>query len=63
MRDRYGRNEYGESFWTARRSIEAGIRLVSDNWIFITTAAKVDNVWEAHGGLGDLEQGSRDMEC
>ncbi|MFO0906259.1 MAG: DUF1501 domain-containing protein [Pirellulales bacterium] len=56
-RDRYGRNEYGESFLTARRLVEAGIRLVNVNWMFITPAAKVYNVWDAHGGLGDLEHG------
>ena len=29
IRDRYGRNEYGESFLLARRMVEAGVRLVS----------------------------------
>jgi hypothetical protein len=57
VRDRYGRNEYGESFLTARRLVEAGIRLVSVNWMFITPAAKVYNVWDTHGGLNDLEHG------
>jgi hypothetical protein len=57
IRDRYGRNEYGESFLTARRLVEAGIRLVTVNWMFITPAAKVYNVWDAHGGLNDLEHG------
>jgi hypothetical protein len=57
VRDRYGRNEYGESFLTARRLVEAGIRLVTVNWMFITPAAKVYNVWDAHGGLNDLEHG------
>ncbi len=56
-RDRYGRNEYGESFLTARRLVEAGIRAVTVNWMFITPAAKVYNVWDAHGGLNDLEHG------
>ncbi len=56
-RDRYGRNEYGESFLTARRLVEAGVRLVTVNWMFITPAAKVYNVWDAHGGLHDLEHG------
>lgn len=57
-RERYGRNEYGESFLTARRLIEAGIRLVSVNWMFITPQSKVYNVWDVHGGLGDLEHGA-----
>jgi hypothetical protein len=56
-RDRYGRNEYGEGFLTTRRLIEAGIRLVTMNWMFITPKAKVYNVWDAHGGLNDLESG------
>jgi len=56
-RDRYGRNEYGESFLTARRLVEAGVRLVTVNWMFITPQAKVYNVWDAHGGLKDLEHG------
>ncbi|MDB5387451.1 MAG: hypothetical protein JWM11_3097 [Planctomycetaceae bacterium] len=58
IRDRYGRNEYGESFLTARRLIEAGVRLVTVNWMFITPRAKVYNVWDAHGGLMDLDQGA-----
>ncbi|MFN8705809.1 MAG: DUF1501 domain-containing protein [Planctomyces sp.] len=57
VRDRYGRNEYGESFLTARRLIEAGVRLVTVNWMFITPRAKVYNVWDTHGGLNDLEFG------
>lgn len=57
IRDRYGRNEYGESFLTARRLVEAGVRLVTVNWMFITPRAKVYNVWDAHGGLNDLEHG------
>ena len=57
IRDRYGRNEYGESFLTARRLVEAGVRLVTVNWMFITPRAKVYNVWDAHGGLHDLEHG------
>ena len=57
VRDRYGRNEYGESFLTARRLVEAGIRLVTVNWMFITPRAKVYNVWDTHGGLNDLEHG------
>lgn len=58
VRDRYGRNEYGESFLTARRLVEAGVRLVSVNWMFITPASKVYNVWDTHGGIGDLEHGA-----
>jgi hypothetical protein len=56
-RDRYGRNEYGESFLTARRLVEAGVRIVTVNWMFITPELKLYNVWDAHGGLNDLEHG------
>ncbi len=58
LRERYGRNEYGDSFLTARRLVEAGVRLVTANWMFITPLAKVYNVWDAHGGLMDLEHGA-----
>src|SRR5262249_32989867 len=34
LRDRYGRNEYGESFLLARRLVEAGVRLVSVIWMY-----------------------------
>lgn len=58
LRDAYGRNEYGESFLTARRLIEAGVRIVTVNWMVITPAAKVYNAWDVHGGIGDLEHGA-----
>jgi hypothetical protein len=54
MRDRYGRNEYGESFLLARRLVEAGVRLVSVVWMFVTPAGAVANVWDNHGGTGAL---------
>jgi hypothetical protein len=53
-RDRYGRNEYGESFLLARRLVEAGVRLVSVIWMFITPNGVVANVWDNHGGTGAL---------
>src|SRR5262249_50906880 len=34
-RDRYGRNEYGESILLARRLVEAGVRLVTISWMRI----------------------------
>src|SRR5207248_2681433 len=34
LRDRYGRNPYGESFLLARRLVEAGVRLVSAVWMY-----------------------------
>jgi len=52
MRDRYGRNEYGESFLLARRLVEAGVRLVSVIWMYIFPDGRVSNVWDNHAGYG-----------
>jgi hypothetical protein len=52
LRDRYGRNEYGESFLLARRLIEAGVRLVSVVWLYVSPAGVVSNIWDTHGGVG-----------
>src|SRR5205814_532839 len=54
VRDRYGRNEYGESFLLARRLVEAGVRLVSVIWMYVTPSGAVANVWDNHGGTGAL---------
>ena len=45
LRDRYGRNEYGESFLLARRLVEAGVRLVTVVWYHICPDGNVANVW------------------
>ena len=39
MRDRYGRNEYGEAFLMSRRLVEAGVRLVTLVWYYIAKEA------------------------
>jgi hypothetical protein len=52
LRDRYGRNEYGESFLLARRLIEAGVRLVSVIWLYVSPTGVVSNIWDTHGGVG-----------
>jgi hypothetical protein len=52
VRDRYGRNEYGESFLLARRLVEAGVRLVSVIWMYIFPNGRVSNVWDNHAGYG-----------
>jgi hypothetical protein len=52
LRDRYGRNEYGESFLLARRLIEADVRLVSVIWMYVSPTGVVSNVWDTHGGVG-----------
>jgi hypothetical protein len=55
IRDRYGRNPYGESFLLARRLVEAGVRLVTATWIyFVPKTLRILNVWDSHGGTGDL---------
>lgn len=54
MRDRYGRNEYGEGFLLSRRLIEAGVRLVTMVWYYIAKDGNVLNVWDNHGGTGSL---------
>src|SRR5262249_27238604 len=52
VRDRYGRNEYGESLLLARRLVEAGVRLVTVTWMYIFPTGKVSNVWDNHAGYG-----------
>ncbi len=54
LRDRYGRNEYGESFLLARRLIESGVRLVTVVWSYICPDGNVSNVWDNHGGTASL---------
>lgn len=56
MRDRYGRNEYGESFLLARRLIGAGVRLVTVVWYYIAKDGNVLNVWDNHGGTASLNK-------
>jgi hypothetical protein len=49
MRDRYGRNTFGQSCLLARRLIEAGTRFVEVNW---PKVANSDNhSWDTHVGL------------
>ena len=54
VRDRYGRNEYGESFLLARRLVQSGVRLVTVVWSYICPDGNVANVWDNHGGTGSL---------
>jgi hypothetical protein len=55
MRDRYGRNEYGEGFLLARRLIEAGVRLVTLVWYYVAPKdGNVLNVWDNHGGTPSI---------
>lgn len=54
LRDRYGRNEYGESFLLARRLVEAGVRLVTVVWMYFMPNGRISNVWDNHGGTPGL---------
>jgi hypothetical protein len=54
LRDRYGRNEYGESFLLARRMVEAGVRLVTVVWMYFMPNGRIANVWDTHGGTAGL---------
>ncbi|MEX0724951.1 MAG: DUF1501 domain-containing protein [Planctomycetaceae bacterium] len=49
VRDRYGRNEWGEAILMARRLVEAGVRLVTISWMYIQKSGNVANVWDNHG--------------
>jgi len=53
-RDRYGRNHYGESFLLARRLVEAGVRLVTVNWMYFRPDGNPLNPWDNHGGTAAL---------
>lgn len=51
MRDRYGKNPFGQSCLLARRLVEAGTRFVEVNW---PKVANSDNhSWDVHTGLSD----------
>lgn len=47
MRDRYGRNRFGQSVLLARRLVEAGVSLVQVNWTRVE-AVKNNGSWDTH---------------
>jgi hypothetical protein len=49
-RERYGRHIYGESFLLAARLVEAGVRLVTVNWMHFLPQGGTINPWDNHGG-------------
>lgn len=49
LRDRYGRNEYGQSLLMARRLVEAGVRFVNVFWTFFDSSGCQFNLWDNHG--------------
>ena len=54
LRDRYGRNEYGQSFLMARRLVESGVRFVNVFWTFFDTKGCQFNLWDNHGVPSDV---------
>jgi hypothetical protein len=54
VRDRYGRNPYGEAFLLSRRLVEAGVRVVTITWLYVTPSGAISNVWDNHGGTPAL---------
>ncbi len=49
LRDRYGRNEYGQSFLLARRLIEADVQMVNVFWTYYGKDGCQFNLWDNHG--------------
>jgi hypothetical protein len=49
LRDRYGRNEYGQSFLMARRLAEADVRMVNVFWTYYGKDGCQFNLWDNHG--------------
>ncbi|HTI49829.1 MAG TPA: DUF1501 domain-containing protein, partial [Planctomycetaceae bacterium] len=54
VRDRYGRNEYGQSLLMARRLVEAGVRMVNVFWTFFDAKGCQFNLWDNHGVATDV---------
>ena len=54
IRDRYGRNEYGQSLLMARRLIESGVRFVNVFWTFFDAKGCQFNLWDNHGVANDV---------
>lgn len=49
LRERYGMNEYGQSFLLARRLVETGVRMVNLFWTFYGDNGCQFNLWDNHG--------------
>ena len=48
LRDRYGRNRFGQSVLLARRLVESGVRLVQVNWTRWKDDSNVAPAWDTH---------------
>jgi hypothetical protein len=53
MRDRYGRNRFGQSVLLARRLVEAGVSLVQVNWTRWDTDTTAAPAWDTHQKNGE----------
>jgi hypothetical protein len=60
MRDRYGRNQFGQSVLMARRLVEAGVRLVQVNWSRDDDESTGSPMWDTHQ---NNEKSLRDRLC
>jgi hypothetical protein len=49
LRDKYGRNEYGQSFLMARRLAESGVRMTNVFWTYYGDDGCQFNLWDNHG--------------
>jgi hypothetical protein len=49
LRERYGLNEYGQSFLLARRLVEAGVQTVNVFWTYYGSDGCQYNLWDNHG--------------
>ena len=59
VRERYGLNEYGQSFLLARRLVEANVRLVNVFWTFYGRDGCQFNLWDNHGSEKDVCGGAK----
>lgn len=50
VRDRYGRNRFGQSVLLARRLVEAGVAFVQVNWTRWETDTSEAPAWDTHAG-------------
>jgi len=54
LRDRYGRNEYGQSLLMSRRLVESGVRFVNVFWTFFEANGCQFNLWDNHGVVSNV---------
>ena len=59
FRDRYGRNEYGQSFLLARRLVESGVQFVNVFWTYYGKDGCQFNLWDNHGSDKEVCGGHR----